>query len=77
MRRTKPRRKPLAPVKKARAATKYITIPRTEYDRLNCYAALLDMILHDHTPHYDSVDIVRNVLIDQAVAEEGGVGLVF
>jgi hypothetical protein len=49
-----------------------ITIPRAEYDSLSRAAALLDIILHDHTPYHDAVGIVKNVLIDQRQAEAGG-----
>lgn len=52
--------------------TEYITITRREYDELNRAAALLDIILHDHTPYHDAVGIVKNVLIDQRQAEAGG-----
>lgn len=53
-------------------ATEYITITRREYDELNRAAALLDIILYDHTPYHDAVSIVKNVLIDQRQAEAGG-----
>lgn len=54
------------------ASTEHITITRREYDELNRAAALLDIILHDHTPYHDAVGIVKNVLIDQRQAEAGG-----
>ena len=47
-----------------------ITIPRAEYDDLIRKAALLDIILHDHTPYHEAVGIVKNVLITDA--EAGG-----
>ena len=52
-------------------AAQTITIPLAEYIALTRSAALLDIILHDHTPYHDAVDIVKNVLIDQQRAEAG------
>ena len=49
-----------------------ITIPRAEYDALNRAAALLDIILHDHTPYHDAVPIVKNVLIDHGLLPGAG-----
>ena len=49
-----------------------VTITRREYDELNRAAALLEIILHDHTPYHEAVSIVKNVLIDQRQAEAGG-----
>ncbi len=54
------------------ACTELVTITRREYAELTRSAALLDIILHDHTPYHDAVGIVKNVLIDQRQAEAGG-----
>lgn len=55
------------------APSEYITIPLAEYDRLQRLAALLDIIMHDHTSYRESVGIVKNVLIDNGMRAEAGV----
>ena len=51
----------------------YITIPVAEYVRLQRLAAMLDVIMHDHTIHRESIGIVKNVLIANGMRAEAGV----
>ena len=59
--------------KPAPAAAECITIPVAEYVYLNRMAALLEIIMHDHTPYHEAVGIVKNLLINNGLQTEAGV----
>jgi hypothetical protein len=54
-------------------ATGYITIPLEEYAHLQRMAAMLDVIMHDHTAYREAVPMVKNVLIAHGLHNEAGV----
>lgn len=56
-----------------RPAPERITITKAEYDYLNRMAAMLQIIMHDHTPYHEAVGIVKNVLITNGLTAEAGV----
>lgn len=58
--------------RKAQRADQYITISMAEYHFLTKAAALLEIIMHDHTPYHDAVRIVKNVLIDNGMLPGAG-----
>lgn len=51
----------------------YITIPVAEYVYLNRMAAMLDIIMYDHTYNHEAVGVVKNVLIANGLRKEAGV----
>ncbi len=53
--------------------TQYVTIPLEEYAHLQHMAAMLDVIMHDHTAYREAVSVVKNVLIANGLHNEAGV----